>query len=72
LTHDITELLDLLEDSGITIPEDLLVTDVLTPYAVETRYPGCLTPIQETEVDVALQLAEKVAYYPSVPPLSDD
>ncbi len=31
----------------------------LTPYAVETRYPGLWMKINETEVEEALSIAEK-------------
>jgi HEPN domain-containing protein len=37
-THDLIELMDLLEDNGVQIPLELEKTDVLTPYAVEFRY----------------------------------
>jgi HEPN domain-containing protein len=47
--------------------EDVLVEQVcfhapgdLTPYAVETRYPGYWDEINEADVDVALNLAEQV------------
>ena len=37
-THDIRELIDLLEDRKILIPEELVNLDDFTPYAVEFRY----------------------------------
>lgn len=37
-THDIRELIDLLEDHQISIPEGLVDLDAFTPYAVELRY----------------------------------
>jgi HEPN domain-containing protein len=37
-THDIRELLDLLEDREILVPEELVDLDDYTPYAVEFRY----------------------------------
>lgn len=40
LTHDLEALMDIGQRAGITIPENLLDIDTLTPYAVETRYPG--------------------------------
>ncbi len=39
LTHDIEELVDLLTNAGISLPQEVLEAGVLTPYAVETRYP---------------------------------
>ena len=37
-THDLRELMDLLEDRGCSLPEYLNDLDELTPYAVELRY----------------------------------
>ncbi len=59
LTHDIEELLKLAEDQGIIIPENVQETDQLTPYAVETRYPGYLQEITGDDVSHALRIAEQ-------------
>lgn len=40
LTHDIEELLELAERSGLPVPKPVEDAGLLTPYAVETRYPG--------------------------------
>lgn len=42
-THDIAELLDLLEDSGLPAPPHADRLDELNPYAVEMRY-GLIEP----------------------------
>jgi len=42
-THDIVELLDLLEDAGIDPPPHAAHLDELNPYAVEMRY-GMIEP----------------------------
>jgi HEPN domain-containing protein len=42
-THDIAELLDLLEDSGLPAPPHAHRLDELNPYAVEMRY-GLIEP----------------------------
>lgn len=60
LTHDLTQLLGLLEEAGIPVPPDFSAVDTLTPYAVETRYPGSLTAIRKEDVDTAILLAQKV------------
>jgi HEPN domain-containing protein len=39
---------------------NLLDIDALTPYAVETRYPGYLEAIPEEEVTEAIELAEEI------------
>lgn len=40
LTHDIEELIELAEASGLHLPESVCGAGLLSPYAVETRYPG--------------------------------
>ena len=46
-THDLEELLDTFEVAGISVPADLLNVSILTPYAVEARYPGYWGEISE-------------------------
>jgi len=40
LTHDLEQLLELAERAGIPLLEAVQAAGGLTPYAVETRYPG--------------------------------
>lgn len=42
------------------MPKEMLDVGILTPYAVEARYPGYWEEITEHEVDDAIQLAEKI------------
>lgn len=42
-THDLAELLDLLQDSGLAMPPHAEHLDELNPYAVEMRY-GLVDP----------------------------
>lgn len=58
-THDLQELLDTFETAKISVPAHLLDVGILTPYAVETRYPGFWGEISENEVSEAISLAEK-------------
>lgn len=60
LTHDIQELIEVCEEAGIALTEDLKEADILTPYAVETRYPGYWEPITEGDEAEAIQLADKI------------
>jgi HEPN domain-containing protein len=60
LTHDIEELIDIFDKVGISLPSDFLDAGILTPYAVETRYPGYWGEITEDDVYEAIKLAEKV------------
>jgi len=59
-THDIGELLTLLDQSGQKIPQGFWKADSLTEYAVETRYPGPAEPVTEKEHRQAVALAEKI------------
>ncbi len=63
LTHDIQQLLELIEQAGLNIPREILDVDQLTPYAVETRYPGLYEEISEEEMKVALELSRKTVQW---------
>lgn len=60
LTHDIEELLEIAENNGIQIPERIREAGFLTPYAVETRYPGFWHVVAEADVKEALGMAELI------------
>ena len=47
-THSITLLLDTLEAAGVELPGQIQSADVLTQYAVQTRYPG---PVEEITLE---------------------
>ncbi|MEW6608032.1 MAG: HEPN domain-containing protein [bacterium] len=64
-THDIQELLDTLESAKISIPSEIQDIDILTPYAVETRYPGYWGEILDNDVTEAIMLAEKTIKWAS-------
>jgi HEPN domain-containing protein len=60
-THDITELLDLLEEQGEPFPDDFReAAGPLTPYAVESRYPGFERRTGEEECRQAAEVATRV------------
>lgn len=60
-THMVAKLLALLDDAGQAIPDELwAAATVLTPYAIEARYPGMMNPVTEEEYCEAVALAEKV------------
>lgn len=59
-THVIETLLDLLQDAGIGVPDDVNEAFTLTQYAVQTRYPGDWEPITEEEAQATLQIAKLV------------
>jgi HEPN domain-containing protein len=59
LTHDIEELLEIAENQGFLVSEEVQEAVHLTPYAVETRYPGYLEEITKDDVQAALRIAEQ-------------
>lgn len=58
--HDIAELLTLLGNRGVFLPEEIKVSAELTDYSVESRYPGPFEPVTEEEFQRALKIAETV------------
>ena len=58
LTHDIEELLEIAEHAGLALPKDIADVSHLTPYAVETRYPGYWDEITEDDLEEAVRLAK--------------
>ncbi|ODS30401.1 MAG: HEPN domain protein [Candidatus Scalindua rubra] len=60
LTHDLEELIDILEKAGISLPPEIMDIGILTPYAVETSYPGHWEEITMHDVEEAISLAENV------------
>jgi len=60
LVHDIAELLTVLEQNGIALPEEIRTAAELTDYAVAVRYPGPMEPVTEHEYNDAMRIAEKV------------
>ncbi len=60
LTHDLEEILEIVEQCGIAIPAEIGQVGLLTPYAVEARYPGYSGAISSEDVDEAIRLAEQV------------
>ena len=75
--HDLGRLLTLLKESGIAIPPAIARADELTPYAVDTRYPGTAEPVDEKQYREVIETAESVVRWAqdrlrvrSGPPLS--
>lgn len=59
-THDLEALLELADRGGVALPPEVANSGALTPYAVETRYPGSLEELESDQVDEALRVAEQV------------
>lgn len=58
--HDIAELLTVLEQNGLSLPEQIRAAAELSDYAVEARYPGPMEPVTEDEHKEAVKIAEMV------------
>jgi HEPN domain-containing protein len=61
-SHDIGELLQLAEPCAPGISADLADAQILTPYAVDTRYPGT-EPVSKAEAARHVDLADRVLEY---------
>jgi HEPN domain-containing protein len=59
-THDLQDLVKRWTASGRVWPASLGNVNALTPYAVESRYPGYMHQINRAEVRAAIQTAEQV------------
>jgi|SRR5258708_5759678 HEPN domain-containing protein len=59
-SHQIGELLAIVRQAGRHFPEELGRADSLSEYAVTTRYPGTVRPVDEAEYRQAIDLAEAV------------
>jgi HEPN domain-containing protein len=56
-THNLVSLIKELS-KYITVPEEISETVILNDYAVQTRYPGCYTSVEEKEYNHAVKIAE--------------
>jgi HEPN domain-containing protein len=62
-TPSLIQLMDILEMRGIEIPKNVRDADILTQYAVQTRYPSIMEEITRTEYRDALKLAAHVVFW---------
>lgn len=60
LTHDIEQLLEIAERAEIDLPPEVRDASQLTPYAVETRYPGSWQEVTDDDANAAIELAQHV------------
>lgn len=58
--HDLAALITILMKSGIPVPDSVKEAAKLTRFAITTRYPHFLSPIQEPEYQRAVAIAERV------------
>lgn len=62
-THSLVHLTDVLESGGVEIPETVREADILTQYAVQSRYPSVAEDITKDEYRDVLKLASKVVFW---------
>jgi HEPN domain-containing protein len=62
-THSLVHLMDILEAHGVEIPENVRDADILTQYAVQSRYPSLMEDISRSEYKDALKLAANVVFW---------
>ncbi|HUY33659.1 MAG TPA: HEPN domain-containing protein [Pirellulales bacterium] len=58
--HDLDELLQRLERSGLKVPQYVRQADELSPFAVVMRYPGFAAPITKQRYRRFVRIAERV------------
>ena len=58
-SHDISYLIGCLEAGNVEVPEAVQQSQLLTNYAVQTRYPGDYSPVNEADYKEALEIAER-------------
>jgi HEPN domain-containing protein len=61
-THSLVRLIDILEADGLEVPGNVREADILTQYAVQSRYPSVVEDITKEEYRDALKLAAKVVF----------
>jgi len=59
-THDLAELLTVVEEAGRNVPEGIKRAGALSDYAVESRYLGMAEPVTQEEYAEAVAIAEEV------------
>lgn len=59
-SHDLAQLLTLVEQSGLTVPGNVKQAAGLSDYAVQLRYPGVSEPVVHSEYENAHITAEQV------------
>ena len=62
-THSVVHLVDVLEAGGVSVPETVREADVLTHYAVQSRYPSWAEEVTQEEYREALELAARVVFW---------
>lgn len=56
-THDLEALVEIVQLAGLSLPVAIQI-ESLTPFAVETRYPGVFSQVSTAEAENAIRSAE--------------
>ena len=59
-THELAVLIKALREEGIGLPQNVEQASRLTPFAVDTRYPGGAEPVTREDYENAVAIAERV------------
>jgi len=62
-THSLVHLMDILEAGGLQIPDTVREADILTQYAVQSRYPSIVEEVTKEEYRQSLKLAAQVVFW---------
>lgn len=62
-THDLADLLHLVEKAGKAVPKPVKDAGRLTRFALVTRYPGVAEPVTRQEYKRAVKIAETVLHW---------
>lgn len=62
-THDISQLLSLVENMDLDVPESIMEAEELTPFATIIRYPGVAPPIEREKYLELIIIAERVVHW---------
>jgi len=65
-THALAELLTLVARAGVELPAEVREATLLTPYAVEARYPGLWEEVTPSDHQEALRVAQRVVAWAEV------
>jgi len=65
-THALAELLTLVGKVGVNVPPEIEEAALLTPYAVEARYPGLWEEVTAADHEEAVRVAERVVRWAEV------
>jgi len=62
-THSLVHLMDMLEAGGVNVPKNVRDADILTQYAVQSRYPSIVEEVTRGEYREALKFAAGVVFW---------